>query len=148
MRTAAALVLCSTCLVGVVSARDDDAKKAQPALEGTWKVVGMEAGGSKVPEADLEGSRWVIKGNTYTFTLGGMIEKGKLRLDADKKPATIDVEITEGSDKGKTQVGIWKLENDRLTVCCAAAGDKERPKEFATKTGTMQLLFAFKREAP
>jgi uncharacterized protein (TIGR03067 family) len=148
MRTAIASYAILLAVVAVASARDDDAKKAQESLQGKWKLVAGEMGGMKMPEGALENGSWVIKDNHYTFRAAEQTEKGTIKLDPGKKPAAIDLEITEGGDKGKTQVGIYKLEGDKLTVCVARAGDKERPTEFKTKEGTEQLMFTFQRDKP
>jgi uncharacterized protein (TIGR03067 family) len=145
MRTAIASYSILLAVVAVASARDDDTKKAQESFQGKWKLVASEVGGMKLPE---EGGTWVVKDNHYTFRAGDQTEKGTIKLDPGKKPAAIDLEITEGMDKGKTQVGIYKLEGDKLTVCVARAGDKERPTEFKTKEGTQELMFVFQREKP
>ena len=52
---------------------------------------------------------------------------------------------TEGPFKGKTTLGIYKLEGDEFTVCFAPP-DKDRPKEFTTKSGTGVLVHVWKRQ--
>ena len=142
------LTLLALALLAADAAKDDAVKKELAKLQGTWKITAGESEGTSMPEAFLEGGRWSLKDNTYSFELGDQSEQGKFKLDPSKMPATIDLEITAGNDKGKTQVGIYKLEGDTLTVCFAHPGDKERPTKFATKEGTDQLMFVFKRDKP
>ena len=48
-----------------------------------------------------------FKGNTYLQTFGGNVnESGTFKIDTAKKPMTMDLTITEGSDAGKAQPGI------------------------------------------
>jgi uncharacterized protein (TIGR03067 family) len=59
------------------------------------------------------------------------VENGTYKLDAAKKPAAIDLIIGKGGkDEGKTQLGIYKLEGDVLTVAIAEANSKTRPSSF------------------
>ena len=44
--------------------------------------------------------------NTYTY-----------KLDASKKPAQIDLTITDGGLKGQTFPAIFQLDGDTLKVC-------------------------------
>lgn len=52
---------------------------------------------------------------------------------------------TEGPFKGKTTLGIYKLEGNQFTVCFAPPG-KERPTEFSTTSGTGQFIHVWKRQ--
>jgi uncharacterized protein (TIGR03067 family) len=102
-------------------------------LEGTWTATGGISDGKKVPE-DLVAKLNLIavfKDGKYTITIQGkQLEAGTYKIDGSKKPATIDMAVQEGKDKGKSQIGIYKLEGDNLTLVLANAGIKERPKSF------------------
>jgi hypothetical protein len=52
---------------------------------------------------------------------------------------------TEGDPKGRTALGIYKIEDDLLTIC-RAAPDKPRPDAFAAKPGSGLTLMTYKRE--
>ena len=54
--------------------------------------------------------------------------------ESHSKP-DIDLTITEGENEGKSILGIYQLDKDRLKWCTAIAGDKERPTDFASKPG-------------
>jgi len=61
------------------------------------------------------------------------------KIDPTAKPKTIDTVPTEGV----TELGIYKLEGDVLTICATLGqADKERPSEFNSKedSGTMRIV--------
>ncbi len=43
--------------------------------------------------------------------------------------------------------GIYRLKDDRLTLCCSLPGEP-RPKEFASKKGSHVYLVALERVKP
>lgn len=56
-----------------------------------------------------------FKGNTYHQPYGGKVnERGTFKIDTAKKPMTMDLTITEGSDAGKAQPGIFEVSGDIL----------------------------------
>ena len=91
--------------------KEDAAKKEQDKLQGDWTITGQD-------DALL-----TIKGAEYTFAFGDGKEKGKFKFNPGEKPAQIDVDITEGTDSGKKQMGIYVLKDDTLKMCFAKAGE-------------------------
>ncbi|MCX7386807.1 MAG: TIGR03067 domain-containing protein [Planctomycetales bacterium] len=124
----------------VVIAQDDS-----KTLEGTYALVGGEVKGEKIPESVLKASSNINKGNKHTVHVGDDTIIGTHRLESTKTPKEIDSTDTEGSFKGQTYLGIYKLENGVWTVCFAAPG-KDRPKEFTTKSGTGELMHVWKKK--
>jgi uncharacterized protein (TIGR03067 family) len=120
----------------------DDLKK----FEGDWKITSWRQYGRDLEAEALDTAKWTVKGDKYTFEMGGNQEEGKLKIDAAKKPMVCDLEITEGNDKGKGQPGIYKIDGDTLTVCFAAPGAKDRPKDFTSTEDDMQILVVMKRK--
>ena len=120
----------------------DDLKK----MEGEWKVTAWEQGGEALPAEGLEGSTWTVKGEKYTFTMGGNVEEGTFKLDSTKKPATIDLDITGGNCKGNKQPGIYKIDGDTMTFSFNRPGGTGRPTEFkSTEEGDTFILVTLKR---
>jgi len=130
------LVVLATPLL--VAAGDDDVQKEIKALQGTWKAVALEAGGNPLPKE-------AIPDFTYTIGADGKAT-GKMAVNPKKSPKTIDNVHESGSQKGKGQYGVYKLEGDKLTVCMTPPGRAEgdRPKDFTTK-GTTNMVFVFER---
>jgi uncharacterized protein (TIGR03067 family) len=111
-----------------------------PKIEGRWKVVSVELAG--MPVSGLKDAELVLENNKKIFTLPDKrVEKGTYRLDSSKQPSEID-STTEGRDG--TEKGIFVVEGDTLKFCLATQGGP-RPKEFATKKDTDQILIILSR---
>ena len=133
-------------LLGAAPAPEDKAKKDREALQGTWRWVLSEQGGKELGD-DLRQHTLIFEKDTFAVKLGGrVIVGGRFKLDPSKSPKTIDLQITEGQDKGKAQVGVYELDGDTFKLCVARAGETERPTTMEAKEGN--LLFEFKRDKP
>jgi uncharacterized protein (TIGR03067 family) len=112
-------------------------------LEGIWELTSVEVEGET-----NQGSEMLLtcQKGSYTLKIGDrQIEAGKYKIDAQANPKTIDLEITDGDDRGKKQLGIWKKEGDQLTVCFAFPAAEVRPKEFTGAKGSKQILVRLKK---
>ena len=110
----------------------DDVKKEQEKFQGEWKLVGQE-------EVSLK-----FKGDVYEFTFGGQEEKGKMKFNPKTKPAQVDVDITDGNDAGKKQVGIYEWDGDKVKFCFAQAGETKRPEKFDSSDSNL-VSFTFEK---
>jgi uncharacterized protein (TIGR03067 family) len=127
--------------------KDDAIKKDRKQIEGTWRVVALEANGNKAMEEDVK-KLTVVNGADGTWSLvseGSQISKGTSTIDPTKKPKTIDFTPTEGEAKGKLHLGIYELGEKTRKLCFAAPG-KDRPAEFASMPGSEHILVTFERE--
>lgn len=137
-RFAVAGVLLAFGLGGLVVADE----KALKELAGKYKAVAAEKNGVAVAREKVEKLSVTIQDDTLTVTDGeGGEKRAKIKVDPTKKPAHIDISPDDGSDKGKTFPGVYKLDKDELTLTFAEKGD--RPKDL-TSEGT--LLLKLKRE--
>ena len=84
-----------------------------------------------------------IKDDRYTV-MAEQKDEGTIKLDAGKTPKTIEIQGTEGPNKGKTIPAIYKIDGDSLTICYNLAG-KGFPTEFKCKPGTRLFLVEYKR---
>jgi uncharacterized protein (TIGR03067 family) len=132
-------------LAAAPGAKDDKDKDDLKKFDGTWVFTAWDHAGEALPAEARDTAKWTIKGGKYTFEFAGMTEEGTIKLDPSKKPATIDIAITEGQDKGKDQVGIYKIEGETITVCLAAPGAKDRPTEFRSTEENGFILATIKR---
>ena len=90
----------------------------------------------------------VVEGDKFSSTVDDKHTfKGTFKLDPSKKPKAVDALVTEGEFKGKTLLGIYGLEGDTLRACYAPPG-KKRPTEFASKEGSGNYLYVYRRQKP
>jgi uncharacterized protein (TIGR03067 family) len=75
------------------------------------------------------------------------VAKGTSEIDPTKTPKTIDFKPTDGSEKGKTFLGIYDIKQTCRKLCYAPAG-KDRPTEFSSTPGSGNVLVIFQREKP
>ena len=87
--------------------KKDDGKKDMAKLEGEWSMVSGERDGQALPEDLVKDAKRVAKAGETTVTIGGQqFLKAKFTVDPSKKPKAIDYTVTEGPNKGKTQLGF------------------------------------------
>jgi uncharacterized protein (TIGR03067 family) len=114
------------------------------ALQGTWVLTSLD--GQSVREGGPE-LTLTFTGDKYHQSLGGEVnERGTFRVDASKKPMTIDLTITEGSDAGKTQLGILEVSVDTIRASLDIPGAGQRPTDFTVKDGV--IMFVGKKKKP
>jgi len=140
-------ILVSVCglLAGGIHAQGTD--KDVEKMQGTWKVVAAERDGKKPPDDDLKAFRFTFKGDKLILKNGDKEQEATYKLDASKKPKTIDI-VRKVGDKMETIPGIYQFDGDDLKLCAAGEPGKERPKEFATKAGAGVGLMLLKRDKP
>ncbi len=112
--------------------------KGAAALQGTWAVSSVN-GEEPTPGNELT---LTFEGNKYHQTYGGKVnERGTFTVDAAKKPMTIDLSIAEGSDAGKTQLGVFEVTGDAMRMTFNTPGSTERPASLTAGS----LIVAAKR---
>jgi uncharacterized protein (TIGR03067 family) len=115
------------------------------ALEGTWVLDAATLDG-RDHTLDFEGMKLILKGGEYTIEFGENSDKGTFTIDPDKSPKWIDIKTgAKGPFKGLTLPGVYKLDGEKLVLCCHADG-KTRPAEFDAKSKTRNMLLTYKRE--
>jgi uncharacterized protein (TIGR03067 family) len=85
-----------------------------------------------------------ISGTRYdTINIQGRKVSGSFQVDETKNPALWEETDDDGELKGKTRLGILRLQNNRLTICDSRPGER-RPTVFDT-TGTSHVLATYER---
>ncbi len=122
-------------------AKDDGQK-----LQGAWTLTELIVGGVKVPEEDLQGTRFVFEGNKLTVVQAMLKTTFTFKLDPARKPAAVDLTALDGDFKGTVSPGIYELKGDTLRWCQSNdEKNKDRPKAFASPEKSRVYLFTFKR---
>ena len=129
--------------------KDEAIKKDRKQIEGTWRIVALEADGKKAMEEDAK-KLTMVNGPDGTWSLRSEdkeISKGISTFDPTTKPKSIDFTPTEGEGKGDQNLGIYEIGENTRTMCFAPPG-KDRPTEFSSKPGSQRILIMFQREKP
>ena len=116
-------------------------------LQGTWVFETLEMEGTRMPDAMFRGSTLTIQGDHFITAAQEAGYEGKVRVNAEASPKTIDMEFTAGPEAGKTSFGIYEHEGDTLKICLALTGFS-RPQEFVSKPHTGHVLEILHRKAP
>ena len=117
MRTRA---LCAAILASIAAIA---AAQAPEALRGTW-VLSSAEGKPLPPGVHVS---LVIAENSYHGTVNGKInERGTLKVDSTPRPMLIDLIISEGTNAGKTQLGIVDVTGDTMQLALAEPGATAR----------------------
>jgi uncharacterized protein (TIGR03067 family) len=144
MRCRLALVLAFVITAPLLAADDKAVKDELEKLKGSWTFESNEQEGEVVGKDKLGDQRLVVTDDKYVQKAGDRtLEEGTVKVDPTKKPATIDLVITSGMDKGKTQLGIYEIKEDVLKLCVARPGTATRPTEF---DGKKFIIFTMKKE--
>jgi uncharacterized protein (TIGR03067 family) len=116
-------------------------------LTGTWQSISYALDGQKAADEDLKKIKLAIDagGQATAFQEGKVFIAATTKIDPTLDLPAIDMTYTAGDIKGRTALGIYKIEDDLLTIC-RVAPDKARPTEFASKPGSGYTLMTYKRE--
>src|SRR5262249_40040236 len=89
----------------------------------------------------LPGVRFVVDGDALRFQVGEeTLLHARFTVDPGKAPAQIDLTSVAGPTKGKTVLGIYRLEGKRLTLCWPLGEDRARPAGFGEKGNDLATL--------
>ena len=108
-------------------------------LQGTWDITSLETEGKKMGESAVRGSQIRISGNTFETVAMGATYKGRIEIDAAKKPKQLDLVFEAGPEKGTRSLAIYEIDEDRWRICLGLTG-KKRPTAFSTKAGSGHAL--------
>jgi uncharacterized protein (TIGR03067 family) len=142
MRTLALVLLLS----GATHAGEAAGAEGNAALSGAWKAVAAQQDGAPAP--NLIGHRLVFTGDKFTIfdAAGGLLYAGTYTLGPAVPPAQIDFHGTAAADKGQTWEGIYRQQDDALTIVDDAPDPaKGRPSEFAAPAGSGYVMIEFQR---
>jgi uncharacterized protein (TIGR03067 family) len=132
-------------LSSAVPAAAADPASEQARLEGSWTAISAEREGTAA--AELVGHRLEFASKRFRITVEGrVLAVGSYAVDPGPQPPQIDFQHEEGGAAGATWQGIYRLEDDTLTICDNAVDvTKPRPTELTTRPGSGHVLLVFRR---
>ena len=148
LRTLAVLTLCSLC--GVAAVARDQPKDDSQLVQGAWDWEPAAKQSEAKPQVLLE--RVVIRGAKLTFHYKfddkRFTSETEFKLDPKASPREIDFAPTEGANKGRTYLGLYKIEDGKLWICYRGPGST-RPKNFDDKSaGNDATVFIVLKRPP
>lgn len=109
------------------------------AIRGDWRMVEFHAGSGATlaapgsgPDIGFADGRLRLQGDPA----------GRYTIDPVRK--AIDMAYTIGADAGKQDLGIYRLEGDKLTICTQEAPGP-RPDDFTAPKGSRRMLMVYVR---
>lgn len=120
-------------------------KKELEPHQGVWQAVSYRIGEMETSKEIVDSIIREVKGDHVVWKRDGKSFAGtKMEVDPTKSPATIDLIPDGGAFKGEKVLGIYKIENDLLTLCMAPRG-KPRPENWEAPKGSGISLMVFKK---
>ncbi len=107
-------------------------------IEGTWKVLEGKIGANALPKALTDKMVLIIKNGKYDYDEGHGHDTGNLK-DIKGDPMGMDIVGTEGPNKGKTYLTIYKMDGKNLVICYGLDG--KRPTSFDGKGKVMLVKY-------
>ena len=130
-------------LVSAAFAADTDAELK--ALEGAWVIDQAHLGGRDHLD-DFAGMKLILKANEFVIEFAENSDRGSFTVDPAKSPKWIEIQTgKKGPFFGKTLMGIYKFDKEKLIICCEVDG-KTRPTAFEAKEMTRNMLLTYRRE--
>ena len=110
-------------------------------IQGTWALVSGERSGKPLPDETIKHVKIIFTGNKLTTRIKERKTEATFKLDANKEPKEIDIDMD-----GNVGKGIYQFDGDTLKIAHGEVGDA-RPKKFP-KAGSGLTVLVLKREKP
>ena len=126
--------------------KDQAILKDLHALQGAWKLTSRKENGSETA-TDIKDRVITFEMENYSINDGDeLIAEATFNIDPTKHPKWFDLTITnEGHpNKGKRQLGIFKIEGDKLTFCIGTFNGA-RPASFTALPNSNRVLTTYEK---
>ncbi len=137
------MAACGAAIAAPIPKEKDKPKKDEVAILGVWELVTMEVNGMVLP-AGGEMMRFAFTDGKLKLTLVGKPKEQDATYKLDPAAAPKAIDIDEG--KGRTSLGIYDLDGDKLRICLAEGKTPVRPTEFKG-VGKAVVVFTLRRVA-
>jgi len=115
-------------------------------MQGEWMVASITNDGIKRSDDEAQTLFRTVTANQYTiFLFNKPISRGTFKIDATKKPKTIDSTPPGPPGKSKPILGIYEFNGDTLKICNAPPG-MPRPTDFEAKAGSNHMRIVWQPE--
>jgi uncharacterized protein (TIGR03067 family) len=129
-----------------ISSSPSDKRLAE--FQGEWSMVSGVMNGQAMDKSAVQWVRRITTGDEIAVCAGPQtLMKMTFTIDPSISPKGIDYMNTAGSNKGKTQLGVYEFDGDQLTVCVSSPG-APRPTSFSSEKGAGHTLTVWKRIGP
>jgi uncharacterized protein (TIGR03067 family) len=111
-------------------------------LQGTWVMTssnGQDMAGGPEIAITITDTKYV------QVTNGSVVERGSFTIDETKKPMTMDLNIAEGDDAGKKQLGVFEVTATTMRGKLNTPGETTRPTDFEV-VGEPFFVFTAKKK--
>jgi len=121
----------------------------QRGLEGAWIPVAANVAGKSLVVQELRVKYLVLDGSAYSIVdrTDHIVDSGDYLVDNAVSPRTMDIVGRAGPNAGRTMLAIYRLDDDRLTVCYDLDG-KERPLDMQPREDQLLLSITYERALP
>lgn len=111
------------------------AERKPATIEGEWKMVELVRAGMPGEPKYLGATVTFKDGQFSVVTTTKDTETFSFTFDAKATPAALDIGYGENA-RGSGVKAIYKVENDKLTICFTKTGDRPSKFESAPNSGT------------
>jgi uncharacterized protein (TIGR03067 family) len=141
MKSIAVLIVLLVASSGLCAAPEPNTKSP---LNGTWAPQSAVMAGKAFPDEARKLIRLFLRNGTYAVNEANRIDEGTYTIDETKSPKTIKFVGTNGSNKGKTILGIYELDRGKgtLRICYDMSGEAY-PAKFESKPDTQLFLATY-----
>lgn len=147
------VVGCAFLAVNMLLAADSNTKPAAAdagatdltRMQGKWSSASVVRNGERLPDEAAQALFRIVKDDQFTiYRYNKPVSKGTLKIDATKRPRTIDVTSANLPAGVKAVYGIYEFDGERLKVCMAPAG-RSRPTRFEAPADSDLTLTVWER---
>src|ERR1700722_13538934 len=129
------LLLCAALLPAAADQAPADASDLAK-MQGDWRTVSVIENGTKLADDKAQPLFRTVSGEKYSlFRFSKPLTRGTFKIDATKRPKTIDLMPTASKGPAKPTLGISEYTGPAIWTCNARPG-KPRPTDFEPKLGS------------